>query len=229
MDAPKLSLTHVVAQPRQPGPKPPLLLLLHGVGANEQDLIGLAPYADPRFLVISARAPRRYSYGGFAWFDLNWHSGGFSMDPEQVREAWEQVQRFVGEAVAAYGADPERVYLAGFSQGAIVSLGATLTKPELVAGLVVMSGRWMPELGPQADAAAIAGLPVIAVHGLRDQVIPVQFGRAIRDFLATQPVKLEYREYPMAHEVSLESLGDISSWLTARLDQPRRLAASSAD
>ncbi|MBA3468980.1 MAG: phospholipase, partial [Herpetosiphonaceae bacterium] len=71
MANPTLSLTHLVAQPRQRGAeKPPLLLLLHGVGANEEDLMGLAPFADPRFVVISARAPRRYQGGGYSWFDI---------------------------------------------------------------------------------------------------------------------------------------------------------------
>ncbi len=228
MSSKTLSLTHLVAQPRQRGAeKPPLLLLLHGVGANEEDLMGLAPFADPRFLVISARAPRRYQGGGFSWFDIHWNASGFTIATAQAEQSWHAVQQFIGEAVAAYGADPAQVYLAGFSQGAIISLGATLTSPQLVAGLVVMSGRWMPELGPQTAISAIAEKPILVVHGQHDQVIPIQYGRAIRDFLQTLPVQLTYQEYPMGHEVAMESLQTITAWLARQLD--RVPAARSAD
>ncbi|HYF61546.1 MAG TPA: phospholipase [Herpetosiphonaceae bacterium] len=219
MQLKELPLTHVAAAPREPGAgKPPLLIMAHGVGANEQDLMGLAPYADPRFLVVSVRAPRRYQYGGFSWFDIHWQPSGFSIDTSQAVAGWELLQRFAREAVEAYGADPARVYLAGFSQGAITSLGATLTDPALVAGTVVMSGRWMPEIGPQVDQAAVAGKPLLVVHGEYDDVIPVRYGREIRDYLQTLPVALTYREHRMGHEVSLDSLRDVTAWLQDRLD-----------
>jgi phospholipase/carboxylesterase len=219
MQLKQLSLTHLAAAAREPdAEQPPLLILAHGVGANEQDLMGLAPYADPRFMVISVRAPRRYQYGGFSWFDINWQASGFSIDTAQAVAGWELLQRFTREAVAAYGADPARVYLAGFSQGAITSLGATLTDPGLVAGTVVMSGRWMPEIAPQTDQAAIAGKPLLVVHGEQDNVIPVRYGREIRDYLQTLPVELTYREYRMGHEVSMDSLHDVTVWLRDQLD-----------
>lgn len=216
----RLALTHLVAQPQTPtSTKPPLLVLLHGIGANEYDLFSLADYLDPRLLVISVRAPRRYQYGGFAWFDLHWNDRGFTMDAAQIKQSWQILQQFIAEAVDAYSADPQRVYLMGFSQGAIVSLGATLTRPDLVAGLVVMSGHWVPELSPPIEPEALTGLPIMAVHGLHDQVIPVESGRIIRDYLTTLPITLEYREYSMGHEVSMQSLRDINRWLTDQLDQ----------
>ena len=76
----------------------------------------------------------------------------------------------------------------------------------------------MPEVGPQTDRAKIAGKPILATHGLYDNVIPISYGRAIRDFLQTLPVDLTFREYPMGHEVNWESIQDIRAWLTARLD-----------
>ena len=219
MQPKQLSLVHVVAEPRQRSAgKPPLLILAHGVGANERDLLAFAPYADPRFLVISVRAPRHYQYGGFSWFDIHWRASGFTIDVEQAATGWRGLQTVVREAVAAYGADPARVYLAGFSQGAITCLGATLTEPNLIAGTVVMSGRWMPEIGPQADTHAIVGKPFLVVHGDYDSVIPIRYGRAIREYLQTLPVQLTYQEYPMAHEVSTESLHDVTAWLQQQLD-----------
>lgn len=215
----QFSLTHEVVKPRQSNAdaKAPLLVMLHGVGANEQDLLPLAQYLDPRLCVVSARAPHRYQFGGFSWFDIHWHAKGFNIDTDQAQQSWETVQRFLGEACSAYDCDPQRIYLGGFSQGAIMSLGATLTKPELIAGTILMSGRWMPEVGPQTDRDHIANKPIVAVHGLYDEVIPIQYGRAIRDFLQTLPVQLEYHEFAMGHEINLDSLQVVVKWLKQQL------------
>jgi phospholipase/carboxylesterase len=82
-----------------------------------------------------------------------------------------------------------------------------------------MSGRLSPEaLSLKAPDNALRGLPVFAVHGTRDTVLPISEGRTIRDKLSRLPVALSYREYDMAHEVSVQSIADIAAWLTERLD-----------
>jgi len=129
--------------------------------------------------------------------------------------------RFIEEATAAYGTDPQRVYLLGFSQGAIMSLLVGLRRPDLVAGIVPMSGRLLPEtLADRASDDALRGLAVFSVHGTRDPVLPVAGGRAIREALSKLPVALSYREYDMGHQVNAESLADVAAWLTAQLEAP---------
>jgi phospholipase/carboxylesterase len=217
---PTLSLVHLAQPPREPSAgQPPLLILLHGYGSNEHDLFGLAPYVDPRFLVVSARAPYTLMPGGYAWFELGWTERGITIDFRQADASRQLVARFVGEAARAYAADPRQVYLCGFSQGAIVGACVALAEPELAAGAVLMSGRVPDEIRPQiAPPERLAGKPFLVVHGLYDQVLPVENGRASRAILEALPVELTYREYPMAHEVSAESLADVTGWLTARLD-----------
>jgi phospholipase/carboxylesterase len=214
-------LTHLVQRPRRPaGAAPPMLVLLHGYGSNEHDLFGLAPYLDPRFLIVSARAPHMLMPGGYAWFELEWTDAGVVLDFAQAEASRELAAGFVGEAAAAYGADPRRVYLCGFSQGAIVGAGVALTEPELVAGAVLMSGRVPEQLRPRiAPPERLAGKPFLVVHGVYDEVLPIANGRASRALLETLPVALTYKEYPMAHEVSAASLADITEWLAARLDE----------
>jgi len=219
----KLALKHLVREPADEGrTPPPLLLLLHGVGSNEEDLFALAPYQDERFLVVSARAPVALDYGGYGWFRIDFTPRGMVADLEQAQQSLRLLPGFVDELVEAYGADGRRVYLMGFSQGAMMSLALTLTRPEKVAGLVAMSGRLLRqvmELEPDRDA--LTGKPILVTHGLYDPVLPVENGRAVRDHLAGLPVDLTYREYPMQHEVSAESLRDVVGWLTKRLDSSR--------
>lgn len=215
----RLSLVHLVRQPQVKSASTPLLLLLHGVGSNEYDLFGLAPYLDKRFLIISVRAPYTLGVDSYAWFEVNFTPQGLVIQPEEAEASRNKMITFLNEAVAAYGADPQQVYLMGFSQGAIMSSSVALTRPDLVAGAVLMSGRILPQIEPLLAAPEkLKGLPILVVHGINDAVLPINHGRDTQKRLSTLPVQLLYREYPMGHEVSQESLADVTSWLSGRLD-----------
>jgi len=221
MNEQSLSLFHQVAPPKSNlGGKPPLLLLLHGYGANEDDLFSLAPYLDERFMVVSARAPVNLRGMGYAWFNLGFTPQGIAIDPQEVEAARQILKKFIGEVVEAYDCDPNAVYLMGFSQGAMMSLAVALTFPGTAAAVVAMSGRMLPLTTQQIhDKDSLLGLPIFVVHGTRDNVLPISHGRETKAALSQLPVDLIYKEYEMAHEVSLESLEDITEWLKQQLDQ----------
>ena len=215
-----LSLVHNVRRPEveQDG-RPPLLLLLHGIGSNEDDLFSLAPYLDGRLLLVSARAPLVLGPGAFGWFNIEFTPQGIVADLDEARQSYLTLLGFTGELLETYGADPARLYLLGFSQGAMMSLSVALTRPDRVAGVAALSGRLPAHLLPEVNAETLRGMPVFVAHGLYDPVIPVEWGRAAREALASLPVELTYREYPMGHEVTMESLGDATAWLSATLDR----------
>lgn len=219
-----LSLVHLVRAPIRPGGgSAPLLLLLHGVGSNEQDLFGLAPSLDERLTIVSARAPLSMGPSAFGWFPVQFTPQGPVHDPAAAERSRALLVRFVDELVERYGANRRRVYVGGFSQGAIMSLAVGLTRPETVAGVLAMSGRTLPEaIANRAPDAALRGLPILVQHGLYDQVLPISHGQATRAALEALPVDLTYREYPIAHQVSAESLADAVAWLRERLDGPAR-------
>jgi phospholipase/carboxylesterase len=213
-----LSLTHLLQQPRQASDRPPLLIVLHGYGSNERDLFQLAAYLDPRFQIVSPRAPHMLMPDGYAWFELGWTATDITINFQQAQQSRALLMRFIDDALEAYGGDPAQVYLLGFSQGAIMSASVALTEPELVAGTVLMSGRVPNEIRPLiAPAERLAGKPFLVVHGVADTVLPIQSGRDSRDILVKLPVALTYTEYPMAHEINAQSLADVAAWLAARL------------
>ena len=212
-----------------PGERPPLLILLHGVGANERQMAQLAPAFDPRFVVVSARSPLVFGPGAFGWFHVSFTAGGPVIVAEEAKAGWTLLARFVDEAVAAYGADPARVYLAGFSQGGIMALATLLTAPRKVAGAVVMSGRLLPEaLAEAADDDALRGRSVLVVHGEGDEKLGVHLARWAREQLARRPLALTYRELAMGHTITPESLAVVTTWLTAALDPAPRAVESIA-
>lgn len=215
-----LSLVHLIREPLDQAPgAAPLLLLLHGVGSHEGDLMGLAPELDGRFFVASARAPNTLAPGAYAWFHVELTQAGPVINPQEAEGSRVALLRFIDEAIEAYALDPRRVFPMGFSQGAIISLSLALTRPDRLAGVVAMSGRILPEVLPlMAPPEAMTRLPILVVHGTADPVLPIHYGRGIRDRLSGLPVALTYREYPMGHHVTPESLRDVTAWLKERLD-----------
>ena len=215
------SLTHITRSPRIVPPndkKPPLLLLLHGVGSQEQDLYSLASELDGQFFVVSARAPLTYG-SGYGWYHVDFTENGAIADERQAKVSREILEKFIGEVVTAYDLDADRVYLAGFSQGAIMSLYQALHSPETVAGVVAMSGRLLEvTLAERAEDSRLVGLPILAVHGLYDTVLKIEDGRRIQSELSRLPVNLSYQEYSMGHTISAESLERVAMFLTAQLE-----------
>ena len=193
----------------------PLLVLLHGYGSNEEDLLGLAPYLDSRFLIASARAPQVLDFGGFAWFPIDFTPDGLVLRFDQVGAAREKIRELVETLRAEHPV--ERVFLLGFSQGAGMAMSAALAHPGLYDGVAFLSGVCVPELLPDEARVATSALPVLMTHGRQDLVLSIQQGRAARELLSRLSVDLDYKEYDMGHEISPECLQDLSDWLARRL------------
>ena len=212
------SLYHVVHKAPDASPEgAPLLLLLHGYGANEEDLLGLAPYLDARLLCVSARAPYALDFGGFAWFNIE-------IGAEGVRFVFAEAEEPLGQVLSLVDAlwqehRPDRVFIAGFSQGASMALAAALKRPRDFAGVIALSGLCCPEMLPQ-DMASVQGLKVFMSHGRFDPVIPIAQARASRDLLAPLGLDLQYKEYDMPHAIAQPCLEDLDAWLRAQLDVP---------
>ena len=210
------SLYHVVHKsPDAPSEGAPLLLLLHGYGADEEDLLGLAPHLDARLVCVSARAPYALDFGGFAWFNIEIGAEGVRFAFAEAEEPLAQVLSLVDALRRKHR--PARVFIAGFSQGASVALAAALKRPRDFAGAIVLSGLCCPEMLPE-DAASVRDLKVFMSHGRFDPVIPITQARSSRDLLASLELDLLYKEYDVPHAIAQPCLEDLDVWLRARLD-----------
>ncbi|MBS0611494.1 MAG: dienelactone hydrolase family protein [Proteobacteria bacterium] len=196
-------------------PNPWLLVLMHGVGSNEQDLFGLAPYVPAPFHVLSLRAPYRMGPQAHAWFDFTVAADGTrSIDEPQEAASRALVAQAVDQAARRLGIPAARVVVGGFSQGGIMALSLLLTQPALLQACMVWHSRLLPQaLGDAAPAAALAGRRLWVSHGVQDNVIPLASAQAIRDHARGLPLALSYREYPGVHEIRPEELRDSMAWL----------------
>jgi len=202
-----------------------LLVLLHGISGNESALERFADALDPRLRVLSVRAPFTSAPGAHRWFAVKFSPQGIHIDSEEAEQSRLAVIQFINDAVMGFGADPRRVYLLGFSQGATLAYAIGLTAPDKLRGIVGIGGRVLRELAPlAAPGAALRHLTLLIQHGVNDPVMPVARGRATRDLFVSLGVMLGYREYAAAHEITDDMRDDACDFLRTqlnRLDQQR--------
>lgn len=191
----------------------PMVILLHGFGASMEDLAGLCPAIDRQgYVYVFPNAPQEVAVGP-GMVGYSWSAPDRFSDPEEARKGQGLVDEFVGEVMEEYGVAPGQVVLGGFSQGAGLTYRSGLQRPDLYAGLVVLSGA-------VADADQLAEYlptertqPLFIAHGVHDPMIPVERARQARDFLRAAGYQPEYHEYPMGHEISQEVLDDLVPWI----------------
>jgi phospholipase/carboxylesterase len=195
-----------------------LLVLHHGRGADEHDLLALADVLDPRrrLHVVTPRAPLTLQGSpGFHWY-LVPRVG--SPDPESFRSAYEQLAALHEELWQRTGIGPERTVLGGFSMGAVMSyaLGLGPDRPA-PAGILAFSGFVASVAGWQPELARRRGLPVFIAHGSRDAVIAVAFAREARERLAAAGLEVDYHESEAGHHIDPRELPAAAAWLDRTL------------
>ena len=203
-------------------PRPWLLVLMHGVGSNEQDLMDLAPQIPERFHVLSLRAPFRMGPGAHAWFDFSIEPNGErSINEAQEAQSRALAAQAIASAAEQLGIPPERVVVGGFSQGGIMALSLLLTQPALMQAAMVWHGRLLTQMLPQAAPPdALRGKQMWLSHGTHDNVIPLAHAQAIAHHMAPLPVTLAYHEFPGAHEIRPSELAATVTWLESLSTKP---------
>ena len=233
MQSKNLSLVHQVRKPTVGiSEKPPLLLMLHSIFSNEEKLMSFAHMIDGRFCVVSARAPLTLRSGAYAWFPMKLKKSENNFLLKDVEDCRFLLIDFIDELIEAYELDSQRIYLMGFSQGAVMSFSLALTIPSRISGVVAMNGRIGDTILNQmykqdlVNSKGIEGLPTFVAHGTDDPVIPIVYGRATRDHLEKLKVDLDYREYPIGHELSSMIIADSGTWLSSQLDRSSKPVVS---
>jgi phospholipase/carboxylesterase len=206
------------------GPPRGLLVLHHGRGTDEADLMTLAEVLDPghELHVASPRGPLTIPGSpGYHWY-LVPRVG--TPDPQTFAAAFAALAAFHDELWRRTGIPPERTVLAGFSMGAVMSysLGLGPGRPA-PAGIMAFSGFVPKVQGWEPQLAARRGLPVFVAQGRQDQVIAVDFAREAVELLRAGGLEVEYHESDAGHHIDPRGLPAAQAWLGRTL-----LAAPSA-
>lgn len=199
------------------------VIWLHGLGADGNDFAGLVPELD-----LSACPPIRFVFphapslpvtinGGYvmpAWYDIRGADLVSRQDADGIQASARAIAALIEHEIAR-GMAPERIVLAGFSQGCAMALHTGLRFPQRLAGIMALSGYL-----PLADTFAAerheanASTPVFMAHGSQDPVVVPARGEASRDLLASLGYGVQWHTYPMPHSVHPREIADMAAFLT---------------
>ena len=195
-----------------------LLVLHHGRGADEFDLLPLGDALDPRrrLHVVTPAAP--LSLPGFPGRHSYIVPSVGHPDPDSFTAACHALAALHDELWARTAIAPERTILGGFSMGAVMSYAMGLGQGRPApAGILAFSGFVPVAEDWQPDLASRAGLRAFIAHGRRDPVIGVDFGRSARDLLAAGGLDVTYHESDLGHQLDPAALAAALGWLETTL------------
>jgi phospholipase/carboxylesterase len=202
MTSASLSFTHRFEPGTEAGTPP--VLLLHGTGGDESDLLPLGRMMAPGSALLSPRG--KVLENGMPRFFRRLAEGVF--DEEDVRRRADELAGFVAEAREAYGL-PSPVAV-GFSNGANIAAAMLLLRPEALAGAVLL--RAMVPLGdpPPAD---LTGKPVLMLSGAVDPIVPAENAARLRALLESTGAVVEHRTLPVGHGLSQADVALTKAWI----------------
>ncbi len=215
----ELSLDYLVRYPKKNVENPPLMIMLHGYGSNEQDLFSFADELADELLIISAKAPLTLGMGSYAWYSIRFSedSANFS-DTTEAKSSLEKIDTFISEVKKEFKVNTNNIFLLGFSQGTILSIAYALNYPDKVQHVVALSGYVNQQLLQDGfKENNFNNLDLFVSHGSEDQVIPVIWARKTPDFLNALGIENSYKEYPVGHGVAPQNFYDFQKWVQERL------------
>jgi len=200
--------------PKTKQENPPLLIMLHGYGSDENDLFSFADQLNSKFLIVSLKAPFSLPMGGNAWYEISYSDNAEKWtNIPQAKSSREVILKCIKEIQREFATG--ETYLLGFSQGAILSYSLSLSEPTKFAGVLALSGYIEPKLIPEKlDAEKYPSY--FGSHGAQDPVIPINWARKAQTLLNSNKIDLEFNEYQMAHGINPECFHDMASWLKSK-------------
>jgi len=210
-----LTLNAIAIPNQEPGKTPiGLLILLHGWGANCQDLVGLAPYLKrPDFYMSFPDAPLPHPQvpGGRMWYNLSTDFTNYGVNfgvgdqfEQELNATRHELIDWIQELSFKTDIPLSRTILGGFSQGGAMTLDLGCRLP--FAGLMVLSGYPHQPLPSKPDEISFSLPPILMAHGRHDPAVPIQLAQQARDALRALNAPLQYHEFEMGHEISLDVL-----------------------
>ncbi|MGH8241909.1 MAG: alpha/beta hydrolase [Steroidobacteraceae bacterium] len=202
------------------------VIWLHGLGADGHDFVPIVPElklpAAPGVRFVFPHAPIRpvtlnMGMRMRAWYDIKTLTAEGRVDEAGLAESRSRLTGLIA-AERALGIASARIVVAGFSQGAALALHGALRHPEPLAGMLALS-CYLPLQALLAIDLAEANrqTPILMCHGQFDPVLPLALGVAACNWLRAAGYRVEWKEYPMQHQVSPPQIQDIAAWLRARL------------
>lgn len=212
-------LRHEIAVPPGASDGAPLLVLLHGRGADRFDLLSLAPHLAPNAIVVTPEAPHpgsAWGYGpGWAWYRF---MGDTRPDPDSFEASQQLLGEFLDGLRHTLPVIPGPLVLGGFSQGGTMSIAYALRNAGTVPLAINLSGFLADHPTVAATAETVRGTRFFWGHGTMDDAIPFVMGQAGRAALRAAGADLAAHDYAMGHGISPDEARDLRAWIERSVD-----------
>jgi predicted esterase len=188
----------------------PTLLLLHGTGGNEDDLLPIGPMIAPGAALLSPRG--KVLENGMARFFRRIAEGQF--DQQDLALRTEELAGFIQSAAAQYGFDPKQLFAVGFSNGANIASSLLLRRPEVLAGAILIRG--MVPFRP-AEPPDLSGKPVLLLNGKLDPIAPPAEAEALESIFRSANADVQLHWENTGHGLTQGDLATARRWLSQQL------------
>jgi phospholipase/carboxylesterase len=198
---------------------PPLLVMLHGEGGDEEEVFDLLEGVDDRFVLVSLRAPFVQEGKKYLWYTTTRFHDEYLANPAQLEFSRQQIINAIQHVKIKYHCNHDQVYIFGFGQGGVMSVNLLLTMPVMINGIAVLNSQFLPEfraLIPADDV--LRNNAILICHGKYNQIIPVDLGRKLKYELSRFSSDIDYQEFDIGHYYSKDIITTIGDWLTVHLD-----------
>lgn len=192
----------------------PAIFLMHGMGSNEEDLVPLVQDLADSAYIFSMRGPIEQP-PGYAFFTIE----GFGKPHRTVfDQAIESVIRFIEEMCEKHPIDSSKIFLMGFSQGAILSMSIGLKLGHKIKGIAALSGYIPDFMKHEYSGQNLKGLKLFCSHGEIDPVLPFEWAEEAKNLYEQLGAQVEFSSYPVGHQVSQQNFHDFRSWLEVAME-----------
>lgn len=189
-------------------PDKPVLLLLHGTGADERDLIGLGQALVPDWSILSPRG--RVQENGMNRFFKRFADGSFDLEDLHARTS--ELVDFIQDARAHYHITNHKIYALGYSNGANIAANILLTHPPVLDGAVLLRAM-LPD--PPQTIPQLQGIPILLLSGLFDTMIPQDKTALLAELLKQSGAALEFTALPVTHGLTQADINHMQNWFNA--------------
>lgn len=193
-----------------------VLVLLHGVGSNAQNMLELGSLLSEDQLIVSLQAPIVLGADAFAWFHVQFTPNGPVHNWAEAEKSLHLIEESLQDIAKQTGIPTNKISVFGFSQGAIMTIGLVLQSKLTLEKYIAASGRTLPEFAKASENSPLADYAqrkIFVAHGESDSKLPVHLARDTKNVLRSAKLDLTYKEYKNDHTVPQELISDARKWL----------------
>ena len=196
----------------------PVLFLMHGYGNNEKQFNRLIEELNNKYLIVSMRAPFNFMVIKNRWYEYSISDGDTLSNQAQIDMSTKRIIKTIEHIEEEYNIDEKKIFIGGFSQGAIMSYKLALLYPNKFGGIIIHSARLPVEYSVK-ELNLYKNLNILIIHGSEDSGLSTKWAYQGKALFEKLGANTDYYEAKIGHKMNKETYGKIKQWLFTLVDE----------